>query len=142
MIPTDMARDATASRWTVIYDGDCGFCKWMLAGLLRRDQQRSLRPLALGTPEADELLSDLSPAERNASWHLVSPDGHRQSAGAAAPVLLRLLPRGGVPATVLSAMQPVTNRAYEWVADNRSTLSRWVPSRFKAGATERIARHV
>jgi predicted DCC family thiol-disulfide oxidoreductase YuxK len=142
MIPTDMARDATGSRWTVIYDGNCGFCKWMLAGLLRRDQQRRLRPLALGTPEADELLSDLSPAERNASWHLVSPDGHRQSAGAAAPALLRLLPRGGVAATLLSAMQPVTNRAYEWIADNRSMLSRWVPSRFKAGATERIARHV
>jgi predicted DCC family thiol-disulfide oxidoreductase YuxK len=141
MIPTDMARDATGSRWTVIYDGNCGFCKWMLAGLLRHDTERRLLPIALGTPEADALLSDLTPAERNASWHLVSPAGERGSAGAATPDLLRLLRRGRAPAAVLSAIQPVTDLAYRWVAANRAQLSRFVPSSAKRGADERIRRH-
>jgi predicted DCC family thiol-disulfide oxidoreductase YuxK len=141
MIPTDMARDPTNSRWTVIYDGDCGFCKWMLAGLLRFDTARRLRPVALGTPESDELLGDLTPSERNASWHLVSPTGDRESAGDAAPELLGLLRGGTVPAALLSAAQPVTNRAYQWVAANRTQLSRFVPSMAKQGAGEKIRRH-
>jgi predicted DCC family thiol-disulfide oxidoreductase YuxK len=141
MIPTDMARDATRSRWTVLYDGNCGFCKWMLAGLLRFDPDRKLRPLALGTPEADELLSELTPDQRNASWHLVSPDGVRRSAGDAAPALFDLLRGGSVPAKLLAAGQPVTNRAYNWVATHRVQLSRFVPSGAKRGAGEKIRRH-
>jgi predicted DCC family thiol-disulfide oxidoreductase YuxK len=136
-----MARDATGSRWTVIYDGDCGLCKWLLAGLLRFDPDRRLRPLPLGTPEADELLSDLTPEQRNASWHLVAPDGERESAGQAAPALFELLHRGRPVAKGLSAVQPLTNRAYEWVATHRVGLSRFVPSRFKEGADEKVRRH-
>jgi len=113
----------------------------MLAGLLRFDTARRLRPLALGTPESDALLADLTPPERNASWHLVSPTGQRESAGDAAPHLFALLRGGAVPAAVLSALQPVTNRAYRWVATNRTQLSRWVPSSVKQGAGEKIRRH-
>ena len=113
----------------------------MLAGLLRFDDARRLRPLALGTPESDALLADLTPAERNASWHLVSPGGRRESAGAAAPQVVRLVRGGRVPAALLSALGPVTNRAYSWVAANRAQLSRWVPSRAKQGAGEKIRRH-
>jgi predicted DCC family thiol-disulfide oxidoreductase YuxK len=141
MIPTDMARDATGSRWTVIYDGNCGFCKWMLAGLLRFDPGHKLRPVALGTAEADELLSDLTPEQRNASWHLVSPTGERESAGEAAPTVVRMLKGGRAPAAALAAAQPVTNRAYEWVATHRTGLSRFVPNRLKEGAGEKIRRH-
>ena len=90
-------------RWTVLYDRDCGFCRWSLAQLLALDRRRRLRPVALGTPEADALLADLTPEQRAASWHLVSPDGRRWSAGAAAPPLLRLLPGGRLPAAVACA---------------------------------------
>src|SRR5436305_854135 len=40
MIPTDMARDAT---WPVLYDSDCGFCRWSLAQRRRRDPQYAHR---------------------------------------------------------------------------------------------------
>lgn len=113
----------------------------MLAALLARDRDHRLRPLALGTPEADALLHDLTEEQRNASWHLVSPDGERESAGPAAPRLLRLLSGGAAPAALLAASQPVTNRAYNWVAGNRTMLSRFVPSKFKRGADEKIRRH-
>lgn len=128
----------TPPPWTVLYDADCGFCRWSLALLLSTDRRRALRPLALGTPEADELLSDLTPEQREASWHLVAPGGRRESAGAAAPSLLRLLPGGRVPAAALAAAPKLTNRAYHWVAAHRSQLSRALPSGAKRRASARI----
>jgi predicted DCC family thiol-disulfide oxidoreductase YuxK len=137
MIPIAMARDA--SRWTVIYDADCGFCRWSLGQLLAVDRYRRLRPVALDTPEADLLLADLEPAERAASWHLVSPGGERWSAGEAAPQLLRLLPGGRAPAAALARAPRLTERAYRWVADHRSWFGKAIPARAKRRADARIA---
>src|SRR5205085_3630212 len=103
-------------RWLVLYDADCGFCKWTLSVLLRWDRARRLLPMALQRPEAGELLADLSEDERMASWHLISPAGERRSAGAALPTLLRLLPGGRPPAAVFAAFPRVTDRGYRWVA--------------------------
>jgi predicted DCC family thiol-disulfide oxidoreductase YuxK len=138
MMPIDMARDP--STWAVLYDRDCGFCRWSLAQLLARDRHSRLRPVALGTAEADGLLADLPPEERSASWHLVSPNGWRTSAGAAAPPLLRLLPGGQLPAAALEAAPRLTERAYRWVADHRSVLGRLIPDRAKRRADAGIAR--
>src|SRR5207253_393836 len=99
-------------------DPACGFCRWSLGRLLALDRERRLRPVALGTPEADDLLSDLHPEERAASWHLVAPDGRRASGGAAAAPLLRLLPGGRAPAAILARAPGTTDRAYRWVADH------------------------
>ena len=95
--------------------------------MLARDEVHRLLPVALGTPEADALLADLAPAERAASWHLVSPAGERTSAGAAAPPLLRLLRGGRLPAVVLERMPKLTERAYWWVAEHRSFFGRLTP---------------
>jgi len=137
MIPIGMPRDPT--RWAILYDRDCGFCRWSLAQVLTLDRHRRLRPVALGTAEADELLGDLDPEERAASWHLVSPEGRRASAGAAAPELLRLLPGGRPPAALLASAPRATERAYRWVADHRSAFSRLIPAGARRRADERIA---
>ncbi len=149
MIPTDIASDPThnaaaphppdAGGWTVIYDADCGFCRWSLARLLAFDRGHRLRPLALGSDEADRLLADIAPAERAASWHLVSPAGERTSGGLAAVPLLQLLPGGGPPAALLARMPKQTERAYRWVVEHRSGLGRVIPERSKRRADERIA---
>src|SRR5712672_1353059 len=114
MIPIATTRDAIRSqrdpRWVVLYDADCGFCRWSLGRLLALDRRRRLRPVALGTEQADALLAGLDPQRRAASWHLVSPDGRRWSAGAAAAPLLRLLPGGRLPARVLAAAPRLTER--------------------------------
>jgi predicted DCC family thiol-disulfide oxidoreductase YuxK len=138
MMPTDIPRDPNA--WIVLYDRDCGFCRWSLAQLLALDRERRLLPVALGTEGADKLLADLTPEERAASWHLVSPSGMRWSAGAAAPPLLRLLPAGRLPATLLDQTPQLTERAYRWVADHRSTFSHLIPERAKRHADQRVAR--
>ncbi len=123
----------------MLYDADCGFCRWSLSWVLRADSRGAVRPLKLATPEADALLSDLTPEQRMSSWHLVAPDGERQSAGAAAPPLLRQLPGGRIPAELLDAAPALTERAYRWVANHRSTLSKLIPEKSKRRADELVA---
>src|SRR5438067_13273339 len=125
-------------RWLVLYDGECSLCMWLLALLLRLDGERRLRPAALQGAEAERLLADLAPAERMTSWHLISPQGRRRSAGAALPFVMRLLRFGRLPADVLSRLPGPTERGYRWVADHRTQLSRFVAP----GAKRRAARYV
>jgi predicted DCC family thiol-disulfide oxidoreductase YuxK len=125
-------------RWTVLYDADCGFCTWLLSTLLRWDRARRLRPIGLQRAEAGELLSDLAPAERTASWHLISPTGERHSGGAALPPLLGLLPGGRAAAAGFARFPSRTDRGYRWVAEHRSHLSRWVPAAAKRRARDYV----
>ena len=115
---------------TVIYDPDCGFCRFSLALILVggkwREGAAALRPLPLGTSEANALLADLTEEQRNASWHVVYGDGTRASAGAALPLHARF-PR-------------TTERAYGWIADHRGLLGRLVPARGRRWADRVIAR--
>jgi predicted DCC family thiol-disulfide oxidoreductase YuxK len=144
------------TRATVIYDADCGFCKWSLALLLSLDRKRSdsyaLRPLPLGTAEADRLLADLTVEQRNASWHLVMDPAPslapvataptRFSAGAAFAPALSLLPRGRVPAAAFARFPRTTERGYRWVVEHRGALGRLVPGRARRWADRVIAAHV
>jgi predicted DCC family thiol-disulfide oxidoreductase YuxK len=127
-----------AERWVVLYDGECGLCKWMLAGILRWDRGSRLRPLALQSSNADAMLCDLERGERMASWHLVSPCGERSSSGAALSRLLGLLPGGALPAAATERFPALTERAYRWVADHRSALSKLVPAASKRRADARV----
>ena len=125
-------------RWVILYDADCGFCKWLLSAVMRWDRAKRLRPIALQRSEADELLRDLTPADRMASWHLISPGGERRSGGAAVAPLLRLLPAGRLPAAGFARFPRLTDRGYRWVAEHRSQLSKWVPSGSERRAGERV----
>ena len=130
-----------ASNWLVLYDSDCGFCKWLLAAILRRDGDGRLRPIALQTAEAEALLADMPTAERTASWHLLDPEGKRLSGGAAAAPVLELVRGGAAPAALLARLPRLTDRGYRWVAGHRSQLSRFVPSSAKARAAETVRAH-
>jgi predicted DCC family thiol-disulfide oxidoreductase YuxK len=108
--------------------------------VLRWDRAARLQPIALQREEAEDLLAELPPAERLASWHLISPGGERRSGGAAVVPLLRLLPAGRIPAAGFARVPGLTDRAYRWVADHRSQLSRLIPSGPKRRAAERVRR--
>ena len=127
-------------RHTVIYDADCGFCRWCLGALLALDRDERLRPLALGTPEADGLLGGMSREEQFASWHIVDPRGRVRSAGAALPTALRVIPGGHLPADIAQRLPGLSERAYTWVAGHRGALGRLVGDRARARADARIAR--
>lgn len=126
------------SAETIIYDPDCGFCRWCLGKVLAWDRHRALRPVALGSEEADRLLAELPGEERSASWHLVDGSGVVNSAGAAFPPLFRLLPGGAPFAAVAGRFPDATERAYRWVAGNRSRWGRFVTDGAKRRADNRI----
>ena len=114
-------------RATVLYDDDCGFCRWSLAWFLRWDRDRRLRPAAIQGPEGERLLEGMPRARRLESWHLVDAEGRTYSAGEGFAPLLRLLP-GGRPLAAIAARLPrLADRAYFLVARNRSALAKPLP---------------
>ncbi|MGZ4318858.1 MAG: thiol-disulfide oxidoreductase DCC family protein [Gaiellaceae bacterium] len=112
------------TRGVVLYDADCGFCKWSLDKILAWDRPGRLRAAAIQSAEGERLLAGLSPEARLGSWHLVDGDGTLHSAGAAAEPLVRLLPGGRPLAAVFRAFPGVTERAYRYVADHRDRWAR------------------
>jgi predicted DCC family thiol-disulfide oxidoreductase YuxK len=125
---------------TVLYDADCGFCRFSVARLLDWDRRRRLRPVAIQSARGQELLAAVAPAERLRSAHVVDAEGTLHSGGAAAAVIARELPAGAPVALVLGALPGPTDRAYRFVADHRTGISRFVPSRWKRAAAAQIAR--
>ncbi|HET9672943.1 MAG TPA: DCC1-like thiol-disulfide oxidoreductase family protein [Actinomycetota bacterium] len=111
-------------RATVLYDPDCGLCRWSAERLRRWDRGGRLRFAPLGGAEADELLHELPVAERWASWHLVDAHGRVRSGGRAVAPVLRLLPGGAPLAAAASRFPRATDHAYRWVAEHRDHLGR------------------
>jgi predicted DCC family thiol-disulfide oxidoreductase YuxK len=110
----------------LLYDSDCGFCRWAVSKILSWDRHHRLRPVAIQSAEGKELLPNMTEAERLASWHLVTRDDGVYSAGRAAPHLFRLLPGGRPLAGIAATFPSTTERMYRWVSDHRETLARLV----------------
>ena len=109
---------------TVLYDSDCGFCKWSLDKILAWDRADRLRPVAIQSPEGQELLAGVPPENRLDSWHLVEPGGRVSSAGEGAPPLARVLPGGRPLAFIFARFPRATDRAYRFVAGHRNWFAR------------------
>lgn len=124
---------------TVLYDGDCGFCKASVSLLLAWDRRSRLYPVAIQSPEGQELLGSLTDEERLASAHLVTAEGERISGAKASPMLLRQLPGGGWLAGLAAATMPLVQAAYRAVTRSRSFLGRFVTRGCSARADQRIS---
>ncbi len=130
---------ARGEELIVLYDGECGFCRVMLALLLSWDRGHRLDPAPIQSPRGELLLVDVAREDRLESWHLIDGRGVRRSAGAGVPVVLGALP-GGKPLARLAARSPrATARAYAWVADHRTRLGRLLNARTRAWAVRVIA---
>lgn len=123
----------------VLWDRDCGFCAWTLALVLRADRRRVLATRTIQEADADGLLDAIEPERRYASWHIVDADGQVTSAGRAVTATLELLPAGRPLAAITRASPQLTERAYRWVAEHRSLLSRPIPLRSKDRARRLVA---
>jgi predicted DCC family thiol-disulfide oxidoreductase YuxK len=113
-----------AAQSVLLYDEDCGFCRWSLDKILAWDRAERVRPLAIQSEEGARLLAPVAPEARLDSWHLVRADGKLFSGGAAAEPLARLLPGGRPLAAVFAAFPGLTERAYGFAARNRVWLAR------------------
>jgi predicted DCC family thiol-disulfide oxidoreductase YuxK len=108
----------------LLYDADCGFCRWSLDKLLARDRDRRLRPVPLQSAEADTLLRGMEREKKMASWHLVTPNGSIYSAGDAIAPLMVLFPKGKPVAAAAKVSPALTGVAYRLVARNRTRFGR------------------
>jgi predicted DCC family thiol-disulfide oxidoreductase YuxK len=118
----------------VLYDRDCGFCRFSMGLLLAWDRRRRLRPVEIQSHEGERLLAGLTPADRLATAHAIGEDGQPRSGGSAAAPVLRRLP-GGAPLARLAERLPSTAEwVYHAVAARRSGLGRLLPDRAKSWA--------
>lgn len=114
------------SSTVLLYDADCGFCRWAVSRILVWQRGGGIRAVALQDEEAATLLTGMDEAERMASWHLVVPGGTVHSAGTAVAPILRRLPGGAFPARVAGAFPGGVGWVYAWVAGHRNLLGRLV----------------
>ncbi len=117
-----------ADRPTLIYDGECGFCRDAVAIVSRWDRGQQLHFI----PFQDQVgISEFAlplPALA-AAMHLVFPDGRVFAGADAAPELFRLLPGKRWLAWVFAVpgVLPVARRVYAWIARRRHCLMRSLP---------------
>jgi predicted DCC family thiol-disulfide oxidoreductase YuxK len=123
------------SNATVLYDRDCGFCRWTLAQILRFDRDRRLRPLPIQSDEGQRLLAGVPAERRLESWHLVTPDGEVRSAEKGFPGLFSRLPAGAPIARLTALLQGPSGAGYRLLVANRTRLGKRIGQRRRDSAT-------
>ena len=109
----------------VLYDDDCGFCRWAVTVAGRLDAYGRLEPVALQTPGVLERFG-IPRAEAERALHVVAPDGSVYKAGDALRVMVSKLPWVW-PLRFLwrvPGFSWLAERTYFLVADNRGSLAR------------------
>ena len=125
----------------VLYDRDCGWCRWSVAKVLALDRRGCLLPEPIQGELGALLLEGMPEAQRLASAHAVTPDGRVFSGGDAAAPIAAVLPAGAAPAALLRTFDAGARAVYRLIAGNRARLGRLVTPAMRERADVRIARH-
>jgi predicted DCC family thiol-disulfide oxidoreductase YuxK len=110
----------------VLYDADCGFCRWAMACALGRDRRRALVAVPIQSQLGAQLLAELSPGERLEAAHVVRDDGTRDSGGVAAAEVLGALPQTRALGWIARRLPAPTAALYGLVAAHRHGFGRFV----------------
>jgi predicted DCC family thiol-disulfide oxidoreductase YuxK len=110
----------------VLYDAECGFCRWAMAWAVRRDHHHVLVTVPIQSPLGSALLVDVAPSERLRSAHVVRDDGCRRSGGAAAADVLSVLPPTRLLGRLARSLPRTTALLYGVVAARRRSFGRLV----------------
>ncbi len=114
-----------ADRWTLVFDGECGFCRRSIELLRRWDKAGRLSFVPFQDSGALAPLPKIPRAELEEAMHLVGPAGGVLKGASALPAILRLVP-GGAPLALLCRVPGVPGllgRAYRQIARNRHRLA-------------------
>jgi predicted DCC family thiol-disulfide oxidoreductase YuxK len=114
---------------TVLYDEDCGFCRWSNDKLKAWDTRDRLTFAAIQSARGAERLVAVPEAQRLDSMHAVTPDGRVWSGGHAVRVILAQLPGGSILASIAAAFAGETDMIYRLVARHRERLGRMLGQR-------------
>lgn len=110
----------------VLYDKDCGFCRWSMAWAIGHDDHEQLVAVPIQSPLGAELLADMDAGERLRSAHVVTGDGLRRSGGEAAADVLALLPKTRMLGGLAHGLPRTTALLYDLVAAQRQAFGRFV----------------
>jgi predicted DCC family thiol-disulfide oxidoreductase YuxK len=122
----------------VLYDAECGFCRWAMAWAMRRDSRHVLVAVPIQAPRGAELLVDLAPSERLRSAHVVRNDGVLRSGGAAAAEVMSVLPSTRALGRLAGRLPVTTALLYSAVAARRRSFGRLVGKRARQRAEESL----
>lgn len=123
----------------VLYDRDCGFCRWSIVQLLALDADGQLDPVAIQSAEGQRLLAGMAPEVQLASAHAVGPTGAVMSGGDAAPLIAAHLKGGRALAAAAAASPPLTRAAYRLVSGNRTHIGRLISAGRRSAADAELA---
>jgi predicted DCC family thiol-disulfide oxidoreductase YuxK len=124
----------------VLYDADCGFCRWAMAWALRRDRGHRLIAAAIQSPLGVELLGDLTPDRRLATAHAVGPDGRLRSGGDAVAAVLVSLDGTRLLGRLARSVPGITGYLYDAVASRRTAFGHLVGERARRRADRVVER--
>jgi len=110
----------------ILYDADCGFCRWSVAKLLQLDSDKVLSPLTIQSSEGQTLLTSVPEAERLNSAHCVNAAGEVTTGGDAFAVVAERIPGLRHTAGPARAVPGLIRGGYRLVADNRSVFGHWM----------------
>jgi acetyl esterase len=110
---------------TLIYDGECGFCRQSVDLVRRWDREHRLTVIPFQDQARVAAFGIPLPALA-AAIHLVLPDGRVFAGADAAPEILRFLPgkRWLARAFTVPGVLPAARRGYAWIARRRRCLVR------------------
>ena len=111
----------------VLYDGDCGFCRWSVTLALRFDTAARLRPIALQTPGVLEA-QGIALADAQKALHVVTPEGQVVRAGWALWAVARELPWWRATRVLwhIPGFAALADWLYYRVANNRDRVGRFL----------------
>jgi predicted DCC family thiol-disulfide oxidoreductase YuxK len=110
----------------VLYDTDCGFCRWAAARAVSLDHLGVLVPVPIQSSLGAELLVDLDPSDRHRAAHVIGDDGRRRSGGDAAADVLGVLPSTQALARLARSLPRTTNLLYGLVALRRQSFGQLI----------------
>jgi predicted DCC family thiol-disulfide oxidoreductase YuxK len=120
----------------VLYDADCGFCRWAVAWAVRRDHHHVLVTVPIQSPLGSELLVDVDPSDRLRSAHVVRDDGCRCAGGVAAADVLSVLPPTRTLGRLARSLPRTTALLYGVVAARRKSFGRLVGNEARRSADD------
>ncbi|MEX0753717.1 MAG: DCC1-like thiol-disulfide oxidoreductase family protein [Actinomycetota bacterium] len=119
---TERADVERPERLVMLYDEDCGLCRWITDRVLDWDRRGRVRAAPIQGAEGDRLLAAIPPERRIGSMHAVRTDGTVTSAGRAVASVLHEVPLGEPFAWLADRAPSLTERLYRLAADHRTRL--------------------
>lgn len=119
-------RNAAHGRSTLVYDGDCSFCRRWVARIAHRDSHGTFEFVARQTEGLTERFPKLAEGDFNTGMRLITPDDTIHVGADAAYQIARRLTYWRKIAWLyhVPGIHGCTQSVYAWIAANRQSLGR------------------